>query len=64
MKKKKPSLSISKNQLNEFNIDKLIEIGDNFALKCLNKIYKQNKLKNGINKNDDESEKKINKIIL
>ena len=56
--KKKPSLSISKNQLNEFNIDKLIEIGDNFALKCLNKIYKQNKLKNGINKNDDESEKK------
>ena len=56
--KKKPSLSTSKNQLNEFNIDKLIEIGDNFALNYLNKIYKQNKLKNGINKNDDESEKK------
>ena len=67
--KKKPSFSTSKNQLNEFNIDKLIEIGDNFALKCLNKIYKQNKLKNGINKNDDTSEKKdkqnnlINKMM-
>ena len=68
--KKKPSLSISKNQLNEFNIDKLIEIGDNFALKCFNKMYKQNKLPNGINKNDDDiSEKKdkqndlINKMM-
>jgi hypothetical protein len=68
--KKKPSLSTSKNQLNEFNIDKLIEIGDNFALKCFNKMYKQNKLPNGINKNDDDiSEKKdkqnnlINKMM-
>ena len=67
--KKKPSFSTSKNQLNEFNIDKLIEIGDNFALKCLNKIYKQNKLRNGINKNDDSSDKKdkqnnlINKML-
>jgi len=67
--KRKPSFSTSKNQLNEFNIDKLIEIGDNFALKCLNKIYKQNKLKNGINKNDDISDKKdkhnnlINKMM-
>lgn len=68
--KKKSSFSISKNQLNEFNIDKLIEIGDNFALKCFNKIYKQNKLKNGINKNDDISDKKdkqnnlINKMLI
>jgi hypothetical protein len=67
--KKKPSLSTSKNQLNEFNIEKLIEIGDNFALKCFNKMYKQKKLTNGINENDDISEKKdkqnnlINKMM-
>ena len=67
--KKKPSLSTSKNQLNEFNIEKLIEIGDNFALKCFNKMNKQKKLANGINKNDDISEKKdkqnnlINKMM-
>lgn len=65
VEKKKPSFSTSKNQLNEFNIDKLIEIGDNFALKCLNKLYKQNKLKNGTNKNDDISDKKdkLNNLI-
>ena len=41
---KKESYSKSKNQLDEFNIDKLKEIGDNFALKCFNRIKQQKKL--------------------
>ena len=41
---KTPSTSKSKNQLEEFNIDKLKEIGDHLALKCVNSLNKRNRL--------------------
>jgi hypothetical protein len=40
---KTPSTSKSKNQLEEFNIDKLKEIGDHLALKCVNSLNSRNK---------------------
>ena len=74
--KKKSSLSKPKNQLEEFNIDKLKEIGDNFALRYYNRINQQKKinLKNRQNANiinieifNDKKEKHdglINKMII
>ena len=73
--KKKRGYSKSKNQLEEFNIDKLKEIGDNFALRYFNRINQQKKmnLKNRQNANifnieiiSDRKEKHdglINKMI-
>ena len=51
---KTPSLSKPKNQLEEFNIDKLKEIGDHLALKCINinSQKKINKKNTNINVND------------
>jgi hypothetical protein len=73
---KTPSSSKSKNQLEEFNIDKLKEIGDHLALKCINSLsnrYKMNKKNTNINvsnrnninvKNTSvEKEKKENEFI-
>ena len=67
----------SKNQLEDFNIDKLKEIGDNFALRYLNRINQQKKINlqknpylNNINKIDTNSDNKekydgiVNKIIM
>ena len=42
---KTPSSSKSKYQLEEFNIDKLKEIGDHLALKCINCLNNRNKIK-------------------
>ena len=66
----------SKNQLEEYNIDKLKEIGDNFAMRCFNRINEQKRMnyhrrENGniINNTDaftDKNEKHdglINKMI-
>ena len=76
-KEREHGISKSKNQLQDFNIDKLKEIGDNFALRYMNKNsqlaknnlqYKQNA--NTINNMTILSEKKdnhngiINKIIM
>lgn len=36
--KNERSISKSKNQLKDYNIDKLKEIGDDFAMRCINKI--------------------------
>ena len=41
---KTPSSSKSKFQLEEFNIDKLKEIGDHLALKCINSLNNRNKM--------------------
>ena len=67
----------SKNQLEDFKIDKLKEIGDNFALRYLNRINQQKKINlqknpylNNINKIDANSDNKekydgiVNKIIM
>ena len=67
----------SKNQLEDFNIDKLKEIGDNFALRYLNRINQQKKINlqknpylNNIIKIDTNSDNKekydgiVNKIIM
>ena len=65
--------SISKrkiNQLEDFNIEKLIEIGDNFSKmksilsfgKKINNIKNKNKIKNNNNKYYNEKEKNINKL--
>lgn len=68
---KTPSTSKSKNQLEEFNIDKLKEIGDHLALKCINSLNNRKKInkkntnislnnKNNINiKNESEEKEKI-----
>lgn len=75
--KKERQISKTKNQLQDFNIDKLKEIGDNFALRYMNKRSQLNKnnLQNKQNSNNVNnvtilSEKKekhngiINKIIM
>ena len=75
--KKEKSISKSKNQLDDFNIDKLKEIGDSFALRYMNKINQQKKINmlnkknvnlfNKININSEKKEKHngiINKIIM
>ena len=74
--KKKSGCSKTKNQLEDFNIDKLKEIGDNFALRYFNKMNQQKKmnLKNRQNSNimniETISDKKenhdglINKMII
>ena len=55
---KTPSTSKSKNQLEEFNIDKLKEIGDHLALKCVNSLNNKNRINkkntnmNGNNRNN------------
>ena len=67
----------SKNQLEDFNIDKLKEIGDNFVLRYLNRINQQKKIKlqknqspNNINNIEPILNKKekydgiVNKIIM
>ena len=63
--------SKSKNQLQDFNLDKLKEIGDNIALKYINKINQQNNINSHNNINDikiipENKEQKndfINKIL-
>ena len=75
--KKEKSISKSKNQLDDFNIDKLKEIGDSFALRYMNKINQQKKpnmqnnqnvnLFNKIQINSEKKEKHngiINKFIM
>lgn len=69
---KTPSLSKSKNQLEEFNIDKLKEIGDHLAIKLINRIN-QNKINKKIiyNRNniniksvtEDKDKQKENEFI-
>ena len=52
---KTPSISKSKNQLEEFNIDKLKEIGDHLAIKLINRINQKK-----INKKFENSRNNIN----
>lgn len=56
--RKSSGYSKSKNQLEDFNIDKLKEIGDNFALRYLDRINQQKK----INLHKSQSPRFINNI--
>ena len=56
---KTPSIAKSKNQLEEFNIDKLKEIGDHLAIKLINRINQKKINKNIVNNRNNINIKSI-----